>query len=400
MENALLLSGTVVIELASVLAGPSVGMFLAELGATVIKIEHFRQGGDVTRSWKLKSEAAEVDISAYFSSVNWGKQSVGIDLGKAEGQVLVHQLVAKADIVLASYKPGDAAKLRMDYDTLCALRPDLIYAEINAYGREEDRAGYDAVIQAEAGFTFMNGTPDAPPVKMPVALMDVMAAHHLKEGVLMALLLRERTGKGTYLSAPLLRAGVSSLVNQAANWLVAGQVPQRIGSDHPNIVPYGTLYPTADAKYVVLAVGSDGQFAKLCATLGHPEWATDSRFATNPDRVRNRALLNPLLTGAIATWQRDALLERLAAEKVPAGAVRDMADVFAQPETAGLMLQGSHLRGVRSVVLEGWHAATDLAEPPHLCADTRTALAQMLGLTDAELDQLENQHIIGTHNGR
>lgn len=395
MDSPALLSGTIVIELASVLAGPSVGMFLAELGATVIKIEHFQQGGDVTRSWKLKSEDSHEDISAYFSSVNWGKQSVGIDLRAAEGQHLVHQLVKQADIVLASYKPGDAAKLNMDAENLQALKPDLIYAEINAYGRLDDRAGYDAVIQAETGFTFMNGMPDSDPVKMPVALIDVLAAHHLKEGILLALLRRDRTGAGAYISAPLVQAGMASLVNQAANWLVAGKIPLRIGSDHPNIVPYGTLFLTQDRKYIVLAVGSDGQFRKLCKVIGIPDAADQPQFRTNPDRVKYRETLKAMIQERIQLMMRDPLLDALAKEKVPAGAVKNMEEVFSSAEAADMLLEHGGLRGVRSLGLEGWDTEKNLTPPPHLCGDTESVLGKMLGLSEAEIALLKENQIIG-----
>ena len=286
------LKDLLVVELASVLAGPSVGMFLAELGADVIKVEHFAAGGDVTRTWKLASEAADDDRPAYFCAVNWGKRSVGVDLRHAEGRAIVHDLARKADIVVASYKPGDAAKWEVDAATLMALNPKLIYADLTAYGDDDPRVGFDAIIQAEAGFTYMNGQPESGPTKMPVALMDLLAAHQLKEGILLALLTRARTGTGTHVSTNLLAAGLASLANQAANWLVAGHVPQRMGSEHPNIVPYGTIYPTADGRAIVLAIGNDAQFAQLCAALGLPELAADPDFAHNAARVRNRAALN------------------------------------------------------------------------------------------------------------
>ena len=249
------LQGLKVLELASVLAGPSVGMFFAELGATVYKIENVTTHGDVTRKWKLPKEDADTDISGYFSSVNWGKSSFAVDLCREEGLNIIYELAAQCDIVLVSYKPGDAEKLRVDYPTLKRYNEKLIYSHITGYGLQNPRAGFDAIIQAESGFTFMNGQPDGPPTKMPVALMDVLAAHHLKEAILLALYYREKTGKGQYIEASLFKAGVSSLANQATNWLVGRAIPQRMGSDHPNIVPYGTIFKTADGKEIVLAHG-------------------------------------------------------------------------------------------------------------------------------------------------
>ena len=311
------LKGLLVVELASVLAGPSVGMFLAELGADVIKVEHFAAGGDVTRTWKLATESADDDRPAYFCAVNWGKRSVGVDLRHPDGRAIVHDLARKADIVVASYKPGDAAKWQVDAATLMALNPSLIYADLTAYGDDDPRVGFDAIIQAEAGYTYMNGQPESGPTKMPVALMDLLAAHQLKEGILLALLTRARTGTGTHVSTNLLAAGLASLANQAANWLVAGHVPQRMGSEHPNIVPYGTIYPTADGRAIVLAIGNDAQFAQLSVVLGLHSLAADPDYAHNAARVRNRAALNGLLATAIAARERDALLAALHAARAP-----------------------------------------------------------------------------------
>lgn len=381
------LKDLLVVELASVLAGPSVGMFLAELGARVVKVEHFAGGGDVTRTWKLASEPADDDRPAYFSSVNWGKQSIGIDLRLPEGRALVYRLVAKADIVVASYKPGDAEKLLMDPTTLMGLNPRLIYADLTAYGADDPRVGFDAIIQAEAGFTYMNGTPETGPTKMPVALMDLLAAHQLKEGILLALLKRERTGQGSHVRTNLLGAGLASLANQAANWLVGGVVPQRIGSEHPNIVPYGSSYVTADGREVVLAVGNDAQFRNLCECLGLNGLPGDARFARNADRVRNRAVLNGLLAGAIALHGRDDLLARLHAAQVPAGAVHDMREACATPQADDLRLRGQDRQGLRTIALAGMEGI-QLTEPPRLAADTDGVLRGLLGLAGPEVERL------------
>ncbi|MFM8347797.1 MAG: CaiB/BaiF CoA transferase family protein, partial [Bacteroidota bacterium] len=215
-----------VIELASVLAGPSAGQFFAELGAEVIKIENPATGGDVTRSWKSAGEQTD-DRSAYFSCCNWGKKSVLLDLHLSDDRDKLYRLVATADIVIASYKPGDAEKLGVDYDTLSVLNPGIIYGQITGYSGGDDRVGYDAVIQAEAGFMDLNGEAEGEPVKMPVALVDVLAAHHLKEGMLLALLNRMKTGKGCMVSVSLYDAAVASLANQATNLLVGNTLPVR-----------------------------------------------------------------------------------------------------------------------------------------------------------------------------
>ena len=315
------LADLLVIELASVLAGPSVGMFFAEHGARVIKVE--APGGDVTRRWHLASEDAEDDRPAYFCAVNWGKESVVLDLRTEMGRSALHQLVAKADVVVSSFRPGHAERLGADAEALREVNPRLVVVEVTGYGPGDDRAGYDAVIQAEAGFTYLNGSSDGPPTKMPVALVDVLAAHQLKEAALVALLARERTGEGATVRVSLLGAAVASLANQAANWLTAGVSPQRLGSAHPNIAPYGTPYPTSGGD-IVLAVGTDRQFAALGAALGLDALAADPRFGTNAARVKNREALDEILVGAIASRDRDALLAELAKNGVPAGAVRDV----------------------------------------------------------------------------
>lgn len=388
------LKNLLVIELASVLAGPSVGMWLAELGARVIKVENHRRGGDVTRSWKLKSESPSETRPAYFSAVNWGKESVGVDLKSPEGLQLMQELVAKADIVLASFKPGDAAKLGVSYEELRSLNERLIYADLSAYGEGDERVGFDAIIQAEAGFTYINGVPEGEAVKMPVALMDLMAAHQLKEGILLALLQRMQTGTGTLVRTSLIGAGLASLANQATNWLVAGQIPERMGSDHPNIVPYGSIFQTADGKGIVLAVGNDRQFGGLCTVLGAPEWAGDPRFKQNSDRVQHREALKKSLAAAIAAWERDALLAALREAKVPAGAVYNMREALEQTAAQGMLLEGPSRKGVRSIALEG-EERRELSEPPFLGAQGREICKELLGYSEAEILLLSKKGVLG-----
>jgi crotonobetainyl-CoA:carnitine CoA-transferase CaiB-like acyl-CoA transferase len=234
--EAPLMAGIKVIELANVLAGPTVCQFLAELGADVVKIENTTTQGDVTRTWQLPTEKSnDTTVTSYFSCCNVGKKSVALDLRDPRGLDIVHRMVREADIVVASYKPGDAEKLSVDYDTLKALNPLLVYAQINGYGSADARAGYDAVIQAESGFQYMNGTTS--PTKMPVALVDLLAAHQLKEGILGSMWKRERDGVGNVITVSLMQSAVSALANQGTGFLRAHAVPQRIGSDHPSICP-------------------------------------------------------------------------------------------------------------------------------------------------------------------
>ncbi|MEM6289368.1 MAG: CoA transferase, partial [Bacteroidota bacterium] len=357
------LSGLRVVELAGVLAGPTAGQFLAELGADVVKVENTRTDGDVTRTWRLPTEP-DTDRPAYFCAANWGKQSVALDLTQTGGREALHRLAAHADVVLTAYKPGAAARLGADAETLLALSPHLVIVELSGYGPEVARAGYDAVVQAEAGFMHLNGAPDGPPTKLPVALMDLLAAHQIKQAVLAALLRRERTGAGAHVRLSLVDAARSALANQGTAWLVAGHDPARMGSAHPQIAPYGTLYPTRDGD-VVLAVGTDRQFAALCEVLGV---VPEAAWATNPGRVRDRGRLDARLAEATATWDRDALLGALHARAVPAGAVRRVSDALAN--AGALVLRDGDLAGLRQAPF----ADAALRPPPPYAAHTEAVL--------------------------
>ncbi len=361
--TAPVLAGLQVIELATVLAGPAVGQFMAELGATVIKVEP--PAGDVTRAWRLAGETAAP--SAYYASVNWGKTVCTIDLKAPEGRAELHRLVATADVVISNHRPADATKLAADPDTLRALNPRLIYARLTGYGASDPRGGYDAVVQAEAGFMHLNGQADGPPTKMPVALMDLLAAHQLKQAILLALLHRERTGAGALVEVDLLRAGLSSLANQSSAVLWSGAAPERIGSEHPSIVPYGTVFVTADGAQVLLAVGSDAQFRALCAVLGAPTLAADARYATNPQRVVHRTALLAALAPLLAAHTAEALLAALAAAGVPAGRVNSVNAALALPQAQALLLRDAQgrARGLRTLAAQlpqGW-VNVEMEEP-------------------------------------
>ncbi|MBT9393779.1 CoA transferase [Hymenobacter sp. NST-14] len=357
-----------VLELASVLAGPQVGQFLAELGADVLKLE--APAGDVTRTWRTAAEPADAPVTAYFSSANWGKRSRILDLTEAAGRQQLHELAATTDIVLTSYKPGDAEKLGADYATLAARNPRLIYGAITGYGPASPRAGYDAVLQAETGFMHLNAPgPGQLPQKMPVALLDVLTAHQLKEAVLLALYQRERTGRGARLEVSLHDSALASLANQAATVLVTGQDPQPLGSGHPSIVPYGTVYRAADGTQLLLAVGSDGQFRQLCTVLGRPAWAADARFRTNPARVAHRKALEELLAARLAEVPGEPLLAELAARAVPAGAVRTVQQALSLPAAQPMLLPPTASfphPGLRTVAFRSsaWPVAAALLPPP------------------------------------
>lgn len=346
----MILEGLKVIELASVLAAPSVGQFLAELGAEVIKIENPLQGGDVTRSWKLAGEQAKNGRSAYFSSINWGKTSILLNLQDSKDLTQLYEMVKTADVVLASYKPLDAEKLKVSYADLVKVKSNLIYGHITGYGNNVAKVGYDAIIQAEAGFVYMNGEPACQPSKMPVALVDVLAGHQLKEGILLALLQREKTGKGSLVEVSLFDSAVSALVNQASNWLNAGHIPKQMGSQHPNIVPYGSIFCTEDNKMITLAVGTDKHFAQLCIILQIPELAQNPKFATNAQRVVHREELLAILEEKIAFWKKNDLLLELEKAQIPAGGINTMPEVFALDYVNDLLFEQEGLKGIRQWV--------------------------------------------------
>lgn len=383
-----------VLELASVLAGPGVGQFFAELGAEVIKVENLKTSGDVTRTWKSAGEQTD-DRSAYFCSVNWGKQSIALDLSTTEGREIVQDLALQSHIVIASYKGGDAEKLRVDYKTLSKNHPSLIYGQITGYGSDNHRVGYDAIVQAEAGFMFMNGEPGRQSLKMPVALIDIMAAHHLKEGLLLAMIEKMQTGTGRLVEVSLIQAGVASLANQATNFLVAGKLPQKHGSAHPNIAPYGDVFITADGKEILLAVGTDKQFAYLSKILKIDEISKDLPFQTNVLRVRNRADLTRVLAGEIRKFQSAELLDSLNKVNVPAGMIRNLREVFEQPEIQDIMLSDGPIRGVRTFI---GHSVLDLPShflpPPRLGQHTSEILEKVLKFSPSAVRSLFQKGVV------
>ncbi|MBX3100933.1 MAG: CoA transferase [Bacteroidetes bacterium] len=364
-----------VLELAAVLAGPSVGCFLAEMGADVIKVEP--PAGDVTRQWLLPGEQG---TSAYFSAINWGKRSVCLDLTQPEDLKVALALAGQADIVIANYKPGSAARLGMDYASLSRQNPRLIYGSITGYGEHNPRAGFDAIVQAESGLMYLTREPGQEPLKTPVAIMDLLAAHQLKEAVLLALYHRERTGQGVQVATSLIEAGVTALANLMSAWLWRGQDPEPLGADHPSIAPYGTLFRAADGHHLLLAVGTDAQFVRLCEVLQLPALAADTRFVTNAARVRHRDVLKPLLQEAVARYERDTLMDLLAAQKIPAGRILRVSQAAALPEVQHLLLthpaaQGLGLR-TAAFNSSGWQPA-EMTPPPALGQHTEEIRVQL-----------------------
>ncbi|MDQ3190315.1 MAG: CoA transferase [Bacteroidota bacterium] len=345
--------GLTVIELASVLAGPATGMFFSELGAKVIKVENPLTSGDVTRHWKLPTESPSSSISAYYSSVNYKKEVVFIDLNSESGKNKLYKLVLKADIIILNYKQGDAIKLGMDYNTLKSINPKIIYAFLEGFPKGIKRVAFDVVLQAETGFMSMNGTTESGPIKMPVALIDVLTAHQLKQAILLALLHRERTGKGSIVSTTLYESAIASLVNQASNYLMQGVVPQPMGSLHPNIAPYGETFKTKDNKSIVLAIGNDKQFKKLCHTLSIEE---KDIFKSNTERIKNRSPLFETISSAIKKYKSKEIMKKFEAEDIPAGLIKNLEEVFNQAELKNMILeeenQGQLTKTVKSIAFK------------------------------------------------
>jgi crotonobetainyl-CoA:carnitine CoA-transferase CaiB-like acyl-CoA transferase len=325
------LEGLRVLELARILAGPWAGQLLADLGADVVKVERAGAGDD-TRTWGppfVMAPDGENLSAAYFHSANRGKRSILLDLSTDEGQAAVRKLAARADIVLENFKVGGLARYGLDHESLKAVNPRLIYCSITGFGQDGPyaaHAGYDFLIQGMGGAMSLNGTPDGEPMKDGVAIADLFTGLYAVSGILAALHKRDRTGEGAYIDMALLDSQVAVLGYQAMNYLVSGIPPIRRGNAHPNIVPY-QVYPASDA-YMIIAVGNDGQFARLCAVLGAPELADDPDYRKNEGRVRNRDALNVKLE----VLESETLIAALLAQGIPAGPINTIDQVFDDPQ--------------------------------------------------------------------
>lgn len=349
-----------VVELAGVLAGPSVGYFFAELGAKVIKVENPNTNGDVTRSWKLKTENPKDKTSAYFWSVNALKESVFLDITAPSQLQKLYELIKDADIVISNYKTGDDEKLKTDYATLSALNPNLILASINGFGNGSPRTAYDLILQAESGFMSMNSEPNGQPLKMPVALIDLLAGHQLKEAILIALINRYKTNKGCHLSVSLFDSAIASLANQATNWLIGNSLPKPLGSIHPNIAPYGEIFETKDHHQVTFAIGSNKQFKQLCELIQFSTLVNDPKYANNQMRVNNRSQLYALLYNYIKEFNFKDLFKLCLEKEIPLGKIRNLKEVFELPEAKDMLRKFSsdkkeytHVSGIAFKFLEG-----------------------------------------------
>jgi crotonobetainyl-CoA:carnitine CoA-transferase CaiB-like acyl-CoA transferase len=329
-----------VLDLSRILAGPWAGQVLADLGADVVKVE--RPGaGDDTRGWGppfLKDKAGrDTRDAGYFLAVNRGKRSIAVDLADPEGQRIVRALAARADIVLENFKTGALAKYGLGYEDLSAVNPALIYCSITGFGQSgprRDQAAYDFMIQGMSGLMSVtgeaDGKPGGGPQKVGVPIVDIMTGMYAAIAVLAALARRQESGHGEHIDIGMLDVGVSFLANQAMNHLISGRTPRRAGNSHPNIQPQD-VFATRDG-YLVLAVGNDDQFARLCEVLGRPDWAIDERFKTNPGRVRNKSILTPLISEVLMTRERDHWVRACERVGVPCGPINTIPEVFADAQ--------------------------------------------------------------------
>jgi len=326
-----------VVELASVLAGPSVGLFFAELGAKVIKIENKSTGGDVTRSWKLSSEQPSEKTSAYFYSVNRLKKHLFFDFKNKKELELCYKETAKADIIIVNFKKGDDVKLKLDFKTIKKIQPKIIYASINGFGESDDRAAYDLILQAESGFMSINGEKNSLPLKMPVALIDILAGHQLKEAILIALMQRERKQIAQKISVSLFDSAIASLANQATNFLVAGELPKQQGSIHPNIAPYGEIFITKDKHYITFAIGTDKQFSSLIKLLNLENEIDYQKCSSNHLRVKHRNYIADKLQNKIGGIKFQYLYSKSVSFSIPIGKIRNIKEALSLPESQKML---------------------------------------------------------------
>ena len=370
------LTGVRVLELARILAGPWAGQILADLGADVIKVE--RSGaGDDTRGWGPPFVPGKDGThlgAAYFHATNRGKRSIELDFETERGRQIVRKLAARSDVLIENFKVGGLAKFGLDYASLSKECPRLIYCSVTGFGQNGPhaaRAGYDLMAQGIGGFMDLTGTADSEPTRAGVPVSDIFTGVYSVVGILAALTQRERTGRGCYVDTSLIDSTVGVLANQALNFLVSGDVPQRIGNAHPNIVPY-QVFPAADG-HLIVATGNDRQFQKFCAAVGEGKLADDPAYLTNKDRLAHRDELVAKLSAATARMKRDDLLDKLEAVQVPAGPINTLAQVFSDPQVThrGMLLElasdaakGGIIPGVRTpIVIDGAAMASERPSP-------------------------------------
>ena len=411
------LDGIRVLDLSRVLAGPWCTQTLADLGADVIKIE--RPGsGDDTRTWgpPFLKDAQGLDTAeaAYYLGANRNKRSVTCDIAHSDGQALIKELVKHCDVFVENFKVGDMARYGLDYASLSAINPKLVYCSVTGFGQTgpyRERAGYDYAVQGMGGLMSVTGERDdlgGGPQKVGVAVADLFTGMYATVAILAALRHAERTGEGQQVDMALLDTQVAMLANLGSNYLVSGKVPGRAGNAHQNIVPYQVFEvmaadgaPPEQRDHLILAVGNDGQFAKFCAVAGHPEWAQNPRYAQNADRVRHRAELVPLLEAVMKTRNKATWLAALEAAKVPCGAINTLGEVFADPQVQerGMVTTWEHpiqpgLKLVSSPIKMSQTPVRQDLPPPMLGQHTGEVLSEVLGWSPAQQASLRSKGVI------
>ncbi|WP_445158655.1 CaiB/BaiF CoA transferase family protein [Halomonas sp. E14] len=403
------LTGLRVLDLSRVMAGPWCTQILADMGAEVIKIER-PVSGDDTRHWGppwLKDrDGNETRESAYYLSANRGKHSVTVDMGQPEGQALIRELAAQSDILVENFKRGGLARKGLDYATLEAINPGLIYCSITGFGQTGPMAalaGYDYLIQAQGGLMSITGAadgePGAGPQRVGMAVADLTTGMNATIAILGALHHRHLTGEGQYIDMALLDVQVSWLANQAQNYFCSGTPPSRTGEYHPNLVPYQP-FPTADGEKVIIAIGNDGQFQRFCQAVGRPELAEDPRFATNPERVRHRLELVPIMVEITRSRTAAEWISLLGEIAVPCGPIQNIAQVFDDPQVKAremkIELESRHgpVPGVANPIKYSRTQLEYRKAPPALGEDTEAVLARLLGKAPAEIAELRQRGVI------
>lgn len=391
------LAGVRVLDFSRILAGPFCTMMLGDLGADVIKVERPGSGDDTRQwgpPWHGEGDAAQ---SAYFLSVNRNKRSLTLDLKSEAGRQVARDLAARSHIVIENLKRGGMAALGLGYDDLRAFNPGLVYCSITGFGQDgpyADRPGYDFVIQAMSGLMSITGPVDGPPYKIGVAIADVIAGLFAASSILAALRHSERTGQGQHIDTALLDTQIAALVNVASNYLVSGETPARYGNQHPNIVPY-QAFEAADGAFAV-AVGNDGQFARLCALMGRPELSADARFATNPARVQHRETLIETLGGVFVQRPAAEWVDRLLEAGIPCGPINDIPAILTDPhvQARGLLRVIDGLSMIGPPVALSATPGTLRRPPPRLGQHTDEILSEVLGLDDAAIARLRAEGAI------
>ncbi|MEO0632504.1 MAG: CoA transferase [Pseudomonadota bacterium] len=390
------LDGLFVLDLSRILAGPTATQMLGDLGATVIKVENPKSGGDDTRTWgpnyALAPDGTRTDLSAYFMSSNRNKRSIAVDIATPQGQEIVRQLAARADVIIENFKPGGLAKYGLDHATMCARHPGLVYCSISGFGQtgpNSAQPGYDLMAQGYAGIMSLTGDPEGGPTKVGVGIADVMCGMYATIGILAALRHKDRTGQGQHIDLSLVDASMAWLINEGCNFLTSGNVPERRGNAHPNIVPYDA-FECSDG-HVLVAVGNDSQFRRFCDVFGVPELGANPNYATNLARIENRVSLTAALTPVLRAVTTAEALATMRDAKVPCGPIHNVAEALAsdQAQARGTVVEmaaddvaGGTLNLLGNPLKLSRTPVTYRRPPPACGADTEDVLAMLDSDTD------------------